>query len=164
MNTKVKAPPLRHIYLYLTGSCNLKCRHCWINPTFSTKIENYLRWSELEQLFESAKELGLQSVKLTGGEPFLHPEILEIIYGIKALNLNVAVETNGTLLDANAARAIKEVGAFASISIDGPTAEFHDDLRGVEGSFYEVLRGAEFLRNEGVKFQVTFSHQAEQRK
>ncbi len=154
MSTESKTPQLSQIYLYLTGSCNLKCRHCWINPAYATKLDDYLSWSKLETVFKDAKEIGLQTVKLTGGEPFLHPEIIEIISGIKSLELNVTVETNGTLIGSKEAKAIKDAEAFISISIDGPTAEFHDDLRGVKGAFEEVLRGSEFLRKAGVKFQV----------
>lgn len=88
--------------MYLTGSCNLKCRHCWINPHFEKNAGKCLPWNELKKIIQDAKEIGLSSVKLTGGEPFLHPEILGVIKGLKEMKLGVTIETNGTLIDEEA--------------------------------------------------------------
>ncbi len=147
-------PPLTTIYLYLTGSCNLNCRHCWIDPYFEGSPREVLPWSELRKIIVEAKELGLQSVKLTGGEPFLHPQAVEVMYGLQELELGVTVETNGTLIGERQAKALKDTSAFFSISIDGPTAELHDDLRGVKGALKRTLKGIEYVRAEGLSFQV----------
>lgn len=150
-------PPLREIYLYITGSCNLNCRHCWIDPVFSGKIEKYLPWSDLKGILEEAQDIGLGAVKVTGGEPFLHPQMVEILYGIKAMGLGLRMETNGTLIGPREARALKDNEVSFSISIDGPDAELHDDLRGVKGSFKRTLKGTEHIRAEGLSFQVIMS-------
>ena len=147
-------PPLRTIYLYITGSCNLNCRHCWIEPDFGDRAKKHLPWATLKTIFEQAKEIGLQSVKVTGGEPFLHPEMVEILYALKAMDLHVTMETNGTLIGAREAQALKDNQVTFSISIDGPNAELHDDLRGVQGAFERTLRGIEAVRQEGLSFQI----------
>ncbi|HNX51405.1 MAG TPA: radical SAM protein, partial [Thermoanaerobaculaceae bacterium] len=78
-------PPLHTIYFYVTGSCNLRCRHCWIDPvTESQRSTLHLPWRELKPIFEEARALGLSSVKLTGGEPFLHPAMPQIANNTKA--------------------------------------------------------------------------------
>ena len=48
---------LSEIYLYITGSCNLNCRHCWIDPGFGPS-DKHLPWSDLKQIVEQAMELG----------------------------------------------------------------------------------------------------------
>jgi len=151
-----RTPPLRSIYLYLTGSCNLNCRHCWIDPAFEAGPGKYLPWSDLKGIFEQAKELGLRSVKITGGEPFLHPEICEILPAMKAMDLDLGMETNGTLIGEKEARALKEAKVRFSVSLDGPCAEVHEALRGVKGAFERTLQGIEALRREGLGFQVIF--------
>lgn len=143
--------------MYLSGECNLRCRHCWIDPVFANKAQKYLSWRALKKIFEEAKEIGLVSVKLTGGEPFLHPEILEVIKGIKGLNLGVTIETNGTMIDEQAAKTMKENASFVAISLDGASKTCHEDLRAVRGCFSETLRGAENLKKKGMPFQVIFS-------
>ena len=66
---------------YLTEGCNLACRHCWIAPTFQAGEKTYpsLDVDLFRSIISQAKTLGLGGVKLTGGEPLLHPRIGELI-------------------------------------------------------------------------------------
>ena len=68
-------PTLRTIYFYLTDGCNLRCRHCWIDPMYRNKEDghSFLPFDLFVSIIKEAKELGLKGVKLTGGEPLLHP-------------------------------------------------------------------------------------------
>ena len=153
-----RVPPLNTIYFYVTGSCNLRCRHCWIDPvTESQRSTLHLPWRALKPVFEQAKELGLRCVKLTGGDPFLHPDILEILADLPAMGLGVRMETNGTLIGEREAKALKAANANFSISLDGPTPEIHDDLRNVPGSFEKTLKGMAACRAEGLRFQTICS-------
>ena len=144
-----QTPPLAEIYLYLAGTCNLRCRHCWIDPGFGTESQRFLPWSELRKIFVQAQELGLRAVKLTGGEPFMHPEILDILRGLRQMGLKLRMESNGTLIGAEQAEVLRETGTDVSISLDGPTAKLHDELRGVPGAFDRALRGVETLTKQG---------------
>ena len=147
-------PALTEIYLYLTGSCNLKCRHCWIAPSFGTTAGKHLPWCELKKIIEQAMPLGLRSIKLTGGEPFLHPEINRILYALREMKLSIRMETNGTLIGEEEARALRDAEVSFSISLDGPTAPLHDDLRGIAGSFDRTLKGIECVRREALAFEI----------
>jgi SynChlorMet cassette radical SAM/SPASM protein ScmF len=144
-----ETPPLSEIYLYLAGTCNLRCRHCWIDPGFGTESQRFLPWSELRKIFVQAQELGLRAVKLTGGEPLMHPEILDILRGLHQMGLKLRMESNGTLIGDRQAEVLRETGTDVSISLDGPTAELHDSLRGVPGAFDRALRGVESLCKQG---------------
>src|SRR5665647_644457 len=92
--------PLRTIYFYLTPECNLACRHCWIAPRLrhASKATEYLPLTLFRSVIEQAILLGLTGIKLTGGEPLLHPDIMEILEIAREHDLEVTVETNGTLV------------------------------------------------------------------
>lgn len=147
-------PPLRAFYLYLSNSCNLACRHCWITPRF---IKNrpgsgdVIDVRALQSAIVEAKPLGLSTVKLTGGEPLLHPRFREIVDLVSQNELNMVMETNGTLLTAELASYLKNETTmkFVSVSVDSAVASKHDTFRGVNGAFDAVLRGLDHLVDAG---------------
>lgn len=147
-------PPLRAFYLYLTNSCNLRCRHCWITPKFEDGAPGAGEAVPVELLRDAVREagpLGLSRAKLTGGEPLLHPGLVEIVDLLTAEGLHMDMETNGTLLTAELARHFKEKTnlGFISISLDGVDAATHDRFRGVPGAYDAALKGLAHLRDAG---------------
>lgn len=156
--TKEPLPyPLKSIYFYLTDGCNLRCCHCWIQPRFTgEKIRHQFIDLELvKSIVAQAKPLGLTSVKLTGGEPLLHPQIPEILAFIKNEGLSLVVETNGLLCNAEICRLIAGCKkAFVSVSIDAANAETHDAIRGVTGCFEAALAGVRNLVEAGLRPQI----------
>lgn len=151
-------PPLRSLYLYLCAECNLACRHCWIAPEHRTRetAAEGLPVELVQKALTEATPLGLQSVKLTGGEPLLHRRFREIVGLAADRGLHLVLETNGTLMDRETATLLGRMGdrAFVSVSLDGARRETHDRLRGVAGSFDDALRGVELLREEGIRPQL----------
>jgi SynChlorMet cassette radical SAM/SPASM protein ScmF len=143
-------PPLRQLYLYLSNGCNLKCRHCWITPTFANgtpSIGDVIDIELLRTAVVEAKPLGLTVCKLTGGEPMLHPRFIEIAHMLSTEGLSLSMETNGTLLDSKTAQYLKDQTNlhFVSVSIDGAKPETHDHFRGVSGAFEGALKGVRSL-------------------
>lgn len=155
-------PALTTFYLYLTDGCNLRCRHCWITPTFvngEPSPGTYLPLDLLKQAVAEAKPLGLRAAKLTGGEPTLHPQFVEIADYLSAEGLSLTMETNGTRIDEALARHLKQQTnlSFVSVSLDGATAASHDSFRGVMGSFDAAFRGIRALIAAGYKPQLIMS-------
>ncbi|MBU1747972.1 MAG: radical SAM protein, partial [Chloroflexi bacterium] len=147
-------PPLRAFYLYMSNSCNLACRHCWITPSYvdgKPDPGDVIDVEALRDAVREAKPMGLGSAKLTGGEPMLHPRFIEIVDLLSEEGLGLNMETNGTLLTAEVARYLKDETklSFISVSIDGVDAETHDAFRGVHGAFDNVLRGLDHLVDAG---------------
>ena len=147
-------PPLRAFYLYLSTGCNLKCRHCWITPTFvrgAPSPGDVIDGALLREAVEEAKPMGLSSAKLTGGEPMLHPRFMEIADMLTRMGLKLNMETNGTLLTEASARRLKEETnvKFISVSLDGADAKTHDAFRGVPGAFDAALGGLGHLVGAG---------------
>jgi len=155
-----KQYPLKQLYFYLTEGCNLACRHCWLAPQFDPDGSKnaMLPLALLKKAIEEAIPLGLTSVKLTGGEPLLHPNFLNILDFLKEKRLDLTLETNGILLTEEIARAIAEhEKPFVSVSLDGANAATHDKIRGVEGSFAKAKAGICNLVKNHIHPQVIMS-------
>jgi SynChlorMet cassette radical SAM/SPASM protein ScmF len=155
-------PALYSFYIYITSGCNLFCRHCWITPKFvngKPSPKDYLSLDILQQAVEEAKSLGLDQIKLTGGEPLLHPQFKEVIDFLTKENLNINLETNATLITASLAKYLKQDTnlRFVSTSMDSSKAEIHDRFRGVAGAFKAAVKGTENLIKAGFRPQVIMS-------
>jgi SynChlorMet cassette radical SAM/SPASM protein ScmF len=149
--------PLNQIYFYLTEGCNLRCRHCWIAPKYQSEANQYpaLDLDLFKSIVEQAKPLGLTGVKLTGGEPLLHPQINEILEHIRNEHLSLTVETNGVLCTPELASMMAQCkNTFVSMSLDGAEAETHEWVRGVEGCFETALQGIRNLVSAKLRPQV----------
>ncbi|MGB9176205.1 MAG: radical SAM protein [Methanoregula sp.] len=147
-------PRLNAFYLYLSASCNLRCRHCWITPEFSGNKPmpgKTIDQRALHSAVTEAKTLGLSSAKLTGGEPMLHPQFEEIVDMLTEEGISMNMETNGTLMTAEMARHLKEKTnvSFISVSLDSPDPVEHDTFRGVKGAFSRALQGLDHLVDAG---------------
>jgi len=154
-------PPLNSLYVYAAGSCNLACRHCWITPAFQsaaagTAAGKFVDLEHVRSAIEQGKPLGLSSIKLTGGEPTLHPRFRELVTLIAGSGLRIVLETNGTLVDDDLAGFLRQSGkiSFISVSLDGAEAATHDYMRAVDGSFARAQEGIRALRRAGFRPQV----------
>ncbi len=150
-------PPLRQLYFYLTEGCNLACRHCYIDPKFQTGQHEYrtLPVKVFSSIIEQAKPLGLTGVKLSGGEPLLHPQVRELLDIIRQDELRLTLETNGTLCTAELAGEIARCHKpFVSVSLDGADVATHDWMRGVPGAFDDALKGIANFVNAGLQPQI----------
>jgi len=157
VKTEKRKFPLNTIYFYLTGGCNLRCRHCWIEPKYQTRGHSFpaLDLDLFRSIIKQAKPLGLSSIKLTGGEPLLHPRIKEILELIHAENLSLSVETNALLCTPElASKMAKCKSPFIAVSLDGAEAKTHEWVRGVDGCFGDTLNGIRNLVKEGLKPQI----------
>jgi len=168
MPTKVDlpegVPPLSTYYLYMAGSCNLACRHCWITPGYltSSEVDNgekSLPFELYELAIREGKPLGLGHIKFTGGEPFVHPQVEKMLVYATEHQLGVTIETNGTLITEGRARFLREKTSvsFVSVSLDGATSGTHDYMRSVPGSFARAQAGIRHLIAAGIHPQVIMS-------
>jgi SynChlorMet cassette radical SAM/SPASM protein ScmF len=153
-------PTLNLLYFYLTEGCNLACRHCWLAPRFDTTGSRYasLPVELFETAIREAKPLGLSGVKLTGGEPLLHPHFMRLLEIVQREELGLTIETNGLLCTPEiAAEIAKSPERFVSVSIDGADAETHEWVRGVPGSFEAARQAVSNLVAAGIQPQVIFT-------
>jgi SynChlorMet cassette radical SAM/SPASM protein ScmF len=158
-------PPLNSFYFYLTSGCNLACKHCWISPTFQPQgtTGGHLDYQLFELAIEEGLPLGLSHVKLTGGEPLLHPDFVRMVDFLYQKSLGLTIETNGTLLTHDLARFLwnRSRSGFISVSLDGSGAVTHDRFRGVSGSFEKACEAVAYLAEVGFKPQVIMTIHSE---
>ena len=163
MNLPEGVPPLSTLYLYVSGSCNLACRHCWITPEYvgfepPENAENgqHIPLAYVQKAIREGKPLGLGSIKLTGGEPTLHPKFRELVNLIAEAGLGITMETNGTLIDDSLAQFLRATPqfSFVSVSLDGADPETHDTMRSVPGSYQRAVDGIEALVKVGYEPQI----------
>ena len=158
--TENRKYPLNQIYFYLTEGCNLRCRHCWLAPKYQSEGNSYpaLDLDLFKSVVEQARPQGLTGVKLTGGEPLLHPEIYGILEYIRTEDLSLTVETNGVLCTSKLAQKMAACkDPFVSVSLDGADAGTHEWVRGVAGCFDEAMDGIRNLVEAGFKPQIIMS-------
>ena len=89
-------PDPREIYITLTANCNLRCKGCRYGRDFMTGAQ--LPWKLVRNLLDDAKELSISNIRLYGGEPLLHRDIVRIVEYSTGIGLNVWITTNGILL------------------------------------------------------------------
>ena len=97
---------------------------------------------------------------ITGGEPLVRPDILDIARHAVKLGFIVVFGTNGMLINDRMAKTLVEIGVMGmGISIDSLDPEKHDKFRGVPGAFASAMAGIEACKRNGLQFQVHFSAQ-----
>ncbi len=97
-------------------------------------------------------------MKLTGGEPCLHPQIAQILEMVRDSRLRLVLETNAVLLTPELAALVAACRQpFVSVSLDGTDPETHEWVRQVPGSYQGALRGIGYLVEAGVRPQIIFS-------
>lgn len=132
------------IHVCPTDRCNLKCRQCdiWrIKPAPELTTEE---WKHI--LAEISAWAGPVSLNFAGGEPFLRPDLVELIAFAVDQGFTVTSNTNGTLIDAAMARRLYEAGLdVLYVSLDGFTAATHDHIRNKAGLFDTLMRHLDHL-------------------
>jgi MoaA/NifB/PqqE/SkfB family radical SAM enzyme len=126
-------PGVRNVFFHILTGCNLACRHCYINPEQHGKgMVSRQTMRDWLHLFSSP---GTETnLIFLGGEPTLHPDLAEGIQTANALGYHsITVDTNGYLFHDLLAR-ISPADAVLSFSLDGPSPEVNDPIRG-EGVF-----------------------------
>jgi radical SAM protein with 4Fe4S-binding SPASM domain len=150
------------VALNLTKRCNLKCAHCYLDAT--TKAaggDDELTTDECVRLIDQIAEVNKGCLLvITGGEPLVRPDILDIArYAVK-LGFMVVFGTNGMLIDDRMATQLVEIGVMGvGISIDSLDPQKHNAFRGVPGAWEAAVAGIEASKRNGLQFQVHFSAQ-----
>jgi uncharacterized protein len=165
-----EAPAAFHLLAKPTGAvCNLDCSYCFflskemLYPGSRFRMVDDLLETYIRQLVEAHSQAPVVTVAWQGGEPTLmgldffrrSVELAERFLK-PGQRVEHTIQTNGTLLDADWAAFFKEHDFLVGLSIDGPR-ELHDAYRvnkGGKGSFDQVMRGLDYLRDGGVEWNA----------
>jgi pyrroloquinoline quinone biosynthesis protein E len=153
------APPGRPIgvKLELTARCNLRCGFCYTDSPRQT-LERAIDLPDEVWLdvVAQAVDLGVIEAVVTGGEPFLNPDLtLAVLERLDSAGVGVSLNTNGWFIDERIADRLAALdGVFVHISLDGAAPEDHDAARGVPGSWRRAVRAMHLLLERGVGVQA----------
>jgi radical SAM protein with 4Fe4S-binding SPASM domain len=142
--------------LELTFGCNLRCAHCYLGD-LRTGIRSgrELRYPEICGLLDQIVDEGCLWLLLTGGEPLLRPDFLDIYTYAKRKGLLVTLFTNGTLITPEMADRLQEWRPFVvEITLYGATIETYEAVTGVPGSYERCLRGIELLLERNIPLKL----------
>jgi radical SAM protein with 4Fe4S-binding SPASM domain len=147
----------------LTYRCNLACEHCYLDAGGKPEVrtEGFADRSELstEECLRVVEEVARFApdclLILTGGEPLLRRDIVEIIGHAASKALWVVVGTNGVRITENLAEILRHAGARGlSLSLDALDERRHDFFRRVRGAWRNTVEGAKILGKAGLPFIV----------
>jgi radical SAM protein with 4Fe4S-binding SPASM domain len=123
-----------------TYKCNLNCKHCYSNS--GKNSTNELSTEEAKKVVKQVADFGATSLAFSGGEPLMRKDFFEVACYAVDLGLYVSLATNGTLLNDETVRKLKETGVhYVEISLDGVDPKTHDQFRGQPGAFDQTLKG-----------------------
>lgn len=146
----VELGSLDELWFQVAGTrCNLTCTHCFISCSPHNDSFGFLLFEDVERRLLESAEWGVKEFYFTGGEPFLNPQLVPMLE--RTLDFGpVTVLTNGTVLKPEWLERLRaaEQGSLYSlefrVSIDGPTPELNDSIRGPR-AFERAMNGVELL-------------------
>ncbi len=137
----------------ITGRCNMRCQHCraWQDP------QKDLTLNDIEKVLDFAAPEACSEMRFTisGGEPFLHPKIFEILGLIKRkvddakkIIHHAVITTNGSLLTEEKIKRLENIGfreLYVQVSIDSSDPRKHDAFRSFPGAFEKAIKAVNLL-------------------
>lgn len=140
------------VSLWVTGGCNLACKYCYADASRNIHMEP----ARLFMLVDELKNLEVFDITIAGGEPFLHPQIFEVIQQILDSDMQMGVLSNGVLLNKEQAARLADIAdgkkMILQISLDSPDPHINDLTRGMGET---VLRNIKNLAKSGLQLQIS---------
>jgi heme b synthase len=142
------------VFWELTSKCNLRCIHCRASATQQCSPDD-LEFGSCVRIIDELAEFAPLILVLSGGEPLYRNDVFALAHLATRRGLRVALATNGTLVNREIARRIRDAGILrVAISFDGPDALTHDVFRGIPGAFEKAIAGLQQLQQAGVSVQI----------
>ncbi|NOX33932.1 MAG: 12,18-didecarboxysiroheme deacetylase [Deltaproteobacteria bacterium] len=140
----------------MTRRCNLKCVHCYARSE-DISYDNELTYEQSLAMMDDLADFGVPVLLFSGGEPLVHPRLVEYAQYAVSKGMRAVISTNGTLITKEKARTLKEIGlSYVGISLDG-LKETHDKFRGVKGSFKKAMAAIRNCQEAGIKVGLRFT-------
>lgn len=141
------------VEFFITKHCNLSCKHCFEEaaPKFSIKP---FTSSEMERFINQLEIAGIKTLKITGGEPFTHPNIDESLMLLSKVHFETMILSNALLLNEKRMELIKKGNIQLGFSLDGVSSSTHDFIRG-KGTYSALKKVLSKLSRNKITFSIT---------
>lgn len=139
-----------------TRRCNLKCIHCYAHAK-DIPFDNELTTEEGKRLIDDLAGFGVPVILFSGGEPMVRKDLPDLAGYAVNKGIRAVISTNGTLITAEKAKILKDIGlSYVGVSLDG-MEEIHDKFRGVKGAFRKAMEGIRNCQDAGIKVGLRFT-------
>ncbi|MBT4484909.1 MAG: radical SAM protein [Candidatus Latescibacteria bacterium] len=146
---------LRSIELAVTYKCQAQCHKCY-SKNLIDKNRSYLTIDQIRDIIDQAMKLGLIHVNITGGEPTLRKDIIEIVKACHPNEIMVSLVTNAYVMTREKMKQLKEAGLNTiQISLDSSVSDIHNKLRGLNGIYDKVMATASWAREFDINLCFT---------
>ena len=140
----------------VTRACNLRCVHCYAKAVEESH-DRELSHEEGLTLLDDLADFGVPVVLFSGGEPLVRPDLLDLARYAVGKGMRAVISTNGTLIDREKARKLKDIGlSYVGVSLDG-MEEVNDRFRGKKGAFQKAMEGIRNCQEVGLKVGLRFT-------
>lgn len=133
-------------YIEITSFCNRDCPYCYND---STKDGIVLNKDLVFRVIDECHNCGISSISISGGEPFAHPNIYEILSKLDAFHMRAVIITNLSLLSLEKAIEVAKRGHVLQVTLDYPEEIMNDNTRG-KGSYKLIISLFERFKREGL--------------
>lgn len=118
-----------HLDIEITHKCTLNCKYCF-NQSSSLEYAE-ISLEIFNEIVEEAKKMSIFEICISGGEPFIHKDIMKMISKIKNLGLGISIVTNATLITKKKANQLSALDVISNmqVSFDGHNKEIHEKTR-----------------------------------
>src|SRR5256885_1434815 len=139
-----------------TKTCNLECIHCYASAR-KAKFPGEMTTEEGRAMIDDLADFHVPALLMSGGEPLIRPDILELAEYATQKGIRITFSTNGILITDEKAKRLKEIGVtYCGISIDGAEPR-HDVMRGKVGAYQETLKGIRNCRKHDIRVGLRFT-------
>ena len=145
---------LSNLFIITNEDCCNRCIHCYNH--YSTRKSLFMERHIFEKIIDEAKINNIDSLCLSGGECFLHPDIKYFLELIKESNIRLRIYTTGQLITDEIISLLKEMKLSPpSITVYSSNEKVHDTITQESGSWRQTIKGINLLRENNIPFQIS---------
>lgn len=147
---------ISHLNIEVTKRCNQACFYCF-NNSGKENSTGEMSFTEWRKILSALKRQGLKSILVTGGEPFLWPNTIDLLCSTQELDIETSVLSNGYRIPelAQDHADVFQKLAVAQISLDAMTPALHNSRRGLVGAWRQAINAIETLRALRVPVEIS---------
>lgn len=142
------------LYLVITGKCNYNCLHCFMAADNAPKMTE-LSYETCLNILDECVKCGIQTIVITGGEPFVHPHFMDILKACQQRHLTVQdINTNGSFITKDILNQMLEINILPRMKISFDGLKHHDWMRNIKGAEKRTIQAIQLCHDMGFPVEV----------
>lgn len=143
-------------YIEINDFCNAKCFYCYNNSGY--KKRNHIEKSLIEKIISEDENISEKEIIISGGEPFLNRDIIDIISFIDSKHIRFKVITNGTCLKQDILNLLVQKNFTLQFSLNSFNSMVHDSITGITGSYTTICNSIEYIKTNmpDIKIEIRY--------